>query len=150
MSCFPEIIVCRVGWQDAITELRAVRTAVFIDEQNVPAELEWDSMDEACLHVLAVNAGGVAVGTGRLLPDAHIGRMAVLAPWRGSGIGRLMLEELITAAREHRHPAVELSAQTHAIGFYRRFGFEIVSDEYLYAGIPHRTMRLSLFTPARR
>jgi predicted GNAT family N-acyltransferase len=70
--------------------------------------------------------------------------MAVLAPWRRSGVGAAMLAELIVAARERHHAAVELSAQTHAIGFYRRFGFEVISAEYLDAGIPHRSMRLAL------
>jgi predicted GNAT family N-acyltransferase len=147
MSLFPEISVRRVHWHEAAGELRAIRKTVFVGEQNVPEELEWDGMDERCLHVLAATASGEPVGTGRLLPDAHIGRMAVLVQWRRSGIGALMLAELICAARERNHPAVELSAQTHAIGFYRRFGFEIVSGEYLDAGIPHRTMRLSLLTP---
>ena len=73
--------------------------------------------------------------------------MAVIKEWRGRGVGGAILAELIAAAREARHSMVELSAQTHAIGFYRRYGFEVVSEEYLDAGIPHRTMRLSLFRP---
>jgi predicted GNAT family N-acyltransferase len=127
--------------------LRAIRTAVFVAEQNVPVELEWDGVDDQCLHVLAESAGGEAIGTGRLLPDGHIGRMAVLKSWRGNGVGSAILTELIAAARERRHSAVELSAQTHAIEFYRRHGFEVVSGEYLDAGIPHRKMRMSLATP---
>jgi predicted GNAT family N-acyltransferase len=147
MNFFAPIVVRRVTWQESGDALHAIRRAVFIEEQNVPAALEWDGADDECLHVLATTAAGAAVGTGRLLPDAHIGRMAVLATWRGRGVGRLMLAELIGAARERGYPAVELSAQTHATGFYARFGFEIVSGEYLDAGIPHRTMRLSLLTP---
>ena len=139
--------VRRVAWNEAVADLRAIRIAVFVDEQHVPEQLEWDGMDELCLHVVAVNASGSAVGTGRLLPDGHIGRMAVLAQWRKMGIGALMLAELLAAARERRHAAAELSAQTHALGFYRKFGFEVVSGEYLDAGIPHRTMRLALVTP---
>ena len=142
-----QVTIRRVDWDTAFADLRAVRKTVFIDEQRVPEELEWDGIDERCLHVLAATAAGAAVGTGRLLPDGHIGRMAVLPHWRGRGIGGLLLAELIAAAQELKHHAVELSAQTHAIGFYRRFDFEVVSGEYLEAGIPHRTMRLMLVRP---
>jgi predicted GNAT family N-acyltransferase len=142
-----EVTVRRVSWNTAFAELRAIRKTVFVDEQNVPEELEWDGIDEQCVHVLAATATNEKVGTGRLLPDGHIGRMAVLAHWRGQGIGGLLLAELIAAARERRHQFIELSAQTHAIGFYRRFGFEVVSGEYLDAGIPHRSMRMSLVKP---
>jgi predicted GNAT family N-acyltransferase len=147
MSVLPNFTVRRVDWNDAAADLRAVRAAVFIDEQNVPAQLEWDGIDGQCLHVIAVDAGGRAVGTGRLLPDGHIGRMAVLAQWRRKGIGAQLLTTLIEMARERKHAVIELSAQTHAIGFYRKFGFEVVSDEYLDAGIPHRTMKLPLLMP---
>lgn len=141
MNGSPQVRVRRVGWSDAHDELRAIRLTVFVREQHVPEELEWDDIDGECLHVLAETAAGKAIGTGRLLPDGHIGRMAVLAPWRGRGVGGMLLAELIAAARERGHAAVELSAQTHAIGFYRRFGFEVVSGEFLDAGILHRTMR---------
>ncbi len=144
MNISPQVTVRRVSWSEAGAALRAIRKLVFVDEQRVPEELEWDRIDEHCLHVLAAAAGGDAVGTGRLLPDGHIGRMAVMQGWRRRGVGGAILMELIVAAREARHPMVELSAQTHAIAFYRRYGFEVVSEEYLDAGIPHRTMRLLL------
>ena len=149
MNDLPQVTVGRVEWSEARDELRAIRINVFVREQHVPEELEWDSIDEKCLHVLAKTASGEAVGTGRLLPDGHIGRMAVLAHWRGRGVGGMVLAELIAAAVERGHAAVELNAQTHAIGFYRRFGFEVVSGEYLDAGIPHRNMRCSLLKPPR-
>jgi len=142
-----QITVRRVNWHAALVDLRAIRKTVFVGEQRVPEELEWDGIDEQCLHVLAATGAGEAIGTARLLPDGHIGRMAVLANWRRRGVGSLLLAELVAAARELKHQAVELSAQTHAIGFYRRFGFEVVSGEYLEAGIPHRAMRMSLFKP---
>jgi len=81
------------------------------------------------------------------LPDGHIGRMAVLKYWRGRGVGSAILAELIEAAREKGCDSAILDAQTHALKFYARFGFEIVSDEFMDAGIPHRTMRAMLFTP---
>ena len=134
----------RVDWAIASGELRAVRSAVFIEEQGIPQELEWDDMDARCIHVLAISADGTAIGGGRLLPDGHIGRMAVLKPWRRKGVGAALLGELVAVAMEQGHESAELSAQTHAIGFYRRFGFEVTSEEYLEVGIPHRALRLVL------
>jgi len=144
MSVSPVFGVRRVGWSDAGLQLRAIRTAVFIDEQNVPVELEWDGLDVLCLHVVAEAATGEAIGTGRLLPDGHIGRMAVLKSWRRRGVGRALLLELLAAAGERGHERVELNAQTRAIGLYARFGFGVVGDEFMEAGIPHRTMRMEL------
>lgn len=143
MSQPAQVTVRRVSWNEAAEALREIRRIVFVDEQRVPEDLEWDGIDGQCLHVLAASAAGETVGTGRLLPDGHIGRMAVLKTWRGRGVGSLILSELIAAARERNHPVVELSAQTHAIEFYRRHGFEVTSEEYLDAGIPHRRMRLA-------
>jgi len=143
----PQVTVRRVSWSDAGAALREIRLAVFVREQHVPEDLEWDGMDEKCLHVLAETSAGEAVGTARLLPDAHIGRMAVLPAWRQRGVGGMLLIELMTAARERGQYAIELSAQTHAIGFYRRFGFEVFGGEYMDAGIPHRIMRCSAVRP---
>lgn len=142
--------VRRVGWNEAGAALRSIRKTVFVDEQSVPEDLEWDGLDDRCIHVLAETESGEAVGTGRLLPDGHIGRMAVLKRWRGKGVGSALLEELVAVAREQGFDRVELSAQTHAIGFYARFGFEAVGAEYMDAGIPHRAMRLALVTSKRR
>ncbi|MFN3629816.1 MAG: GNAT family N-acetyltransferase, partial [Casimicrobiaceae bacterium] len=112
-------------------------------EQGVPAELEVDDNDPVSIHAIAW-AGGQAAGCGRLLPDGHIGRMAVLKPWRGRGVGAAILRHLIERARQRGDREVVLSAQTHAIGFYERFGFMAEGPEYLDCNIPHRDMRLSL------
>jgi predicted GNAT family N-acyltransferase len=136
----PVFSVQRVEWATAHETLRAIRAAVFIVEQRVPPELEWDDTDANCVHVVAVASDGQSIGTGRLLTDGHIGRMAVLRPWRGRGVGAALLRELLAAARDNGHESIELSAQTHAIGFYERFGFAAVGPEYLEAGIPHRKM----------
>jgi predicted GNAT family N-acyltransferase len=149
MNTSLQVAVRRASWKTDNAALRSVRYTVFVEEQRVPVELEWDELDEHCLHVVAETVSGAAIGTGRLLPDGHVGRMAVLEEWRRRGVGGLLLEELLSAARARGYPAVELSAQTHAIGFYRRFGFEVVSDEYPDAGILHRTMRLLLVKPAQ-
>ncbi len=119
-----------------------VRFAVFVEEQKVPAEMELDEFDPVCVHALAVDADGKVLGTGRLLPDGHIGRMAVLREARGAGVGSALLRALMQAARRRGDRAVVLSAQTHAIPFYRRFGFVAEGDDYDDAGIPHRQMRL--------
>lgn len=136
--------VSRAAWPRDSAMLRAVRREVFIDEQKVPPALEWDGRDDACLHVLAQRPGGEAIGTGRLLPEGRIGRMAVVRAARGNGVGAAILRELLAAARERGFSEIQLSAQTHALGFYERFGFVAAGAEYLDAGIPHRTMRLKL------
>ena len=104
--------------------------------------MELDEHDPQCVHALAYAADGTVVGTGRLLPDGHIGRMAVLKARRGQGIGGAILESLVAVARERGDAEIVLSAQTHAIGFYCRHGFAVEGDVYPDAGIPHQDMRL--------
>jgi len=136
-------------WEAARAEASRIRFSVFVEEQGVPREIELDDMDARCVHALAFD-GGRAVGTGRLLPDAHIGRMAVLEGWRGRGVGGLILEALIAKARERGERKVFLSAQVHATGFYARHGFRAVGEVYEEAGIPHRAMERALQEPFRR
>jgi predicted GNAT family N-acyltransferase len=136
--------VRRADWERDRESLRCVRTAVFVDEQSVPPALEWDNMDDNCLHVLAEDDRGAPIGTGRLLPDGHIGRMAVLAAWRGRGVGGAILLELLRCAAGHGLSEVVLNAQTHAIGFYARHGFSVEGATFLDAGIEHRHMRRRL------
>jgi predicted GNAT family N-acyltransferase len=124
--------------------LRSVRDTVFVQEQNVPPDIELDAIDPQCRHVLARDAQGRAIGTGRLTPQRSIGRLAVLREWRGRGVGEALLQALLDLARERRYSQVELHAQVDAIGFYEKFGFEPVGDEYLEAGIRHRTMQRAL------
>lgn len=135
-----------VNWHASRDPLHAVRRAVFIEEQQVPEEEEWDAIDERCCHVLAISAAGEPIGTGRLLPDGHIGRMAVLKAWRGKGVGSAMLRTLLDLAQKDGFQMVRLNAQTHAMGFYARHGFSVVGDEFIEAGIPHRKMQISLNT----
>jgi predicted GNAT family N-acyltransferase len=122
---------------------------VFIEEQRVPEALEWDDVDERCYHVLAVSDDGSPIGTGRLLPDGHIGRMAVLREWRGQGVGSAILEMLLDLARKDGLQTLALNAQTHAVGFYAQHGFSLFGDEFIEAGIPHRKMRLQLAPPEK-
>jgi predicted GNAT family N-acyltransferase len=120
--------------------LRHIRRVVFIDEQKVPEALEWDGIDEECRHVIAENAAGEAIGCARLLPDGHIGRVAVLAEARGKGVGDALLGSMIELAAELGHRRVVVNAQTHAIAFYERHGFVVSGEEFDDAGIPHRAM----------
>lgn len=133
-----------VRWEEAEPALRVIRTAVFIHEQHVPEVLEWDEFDVISVHLLARDAAGQPVGTARLLPDGHIGRMAVLKEWRGQGIGSAMLHKLLQEMmRRHQHEA-QLNAQTSAVPFYEKFGFRVSGEEFMEAGIPHVKMTLSL------
>ncbi|KAF0162567.1 MAG: hypothetical protein FD157_3876 [Rhodocyclaceae bacterium] len=128
------------SWNELMAQARQVRDAVFVDEQKVPQDIEWDEHDALSRHVIARDSDGGAIGTGRLLPDGHIGRMAVLADWRGKGVGRALLERLLEEARLQGHDHLALHAQTQASGFYRRFGFVEEGPEFIEAGIPHRIM----------
>ena len=132
------------NWDDARPEARRIRELVFVQEQGVPLELEMDDQDARCDHALAHASDGAAVGTGRLLPDGHIGRMAVLKNWRGKGVGALLLLALIEQARQRRHARVRLNAQVYAAGFYRRYGFEVSGPEFMDAGISHVPMQREL------
>jgi len=134
----------RVSWQAAENELRALREAIFINEQQVPEELEWDGRDDSGAHVLAFDEQNRPIGTGRLLPDGHIGRMAVLPPWRHQGVGSALLTALIAIAQKMRLPKVELDAQTQAQGFYQRHGFQPVGKVFMDAGILHQRMQREL------
>ena len=133
-----------VEWSAARAALESVRRAVFIVEQAIPEDMEWDEFDALSRHALAVDAAGAPVGCGRLLPDGHVGRLAVLAPLRGVGVGSLLLERLVEMARANGHSRIVLNSQVHAMPFYARHGFAAIGDEFMEAGIPHRTMARTL------
>ncbi|HET7674072.1 MAG TPA: GNAT family N-acetyltransferase, partial [Gammaproteobacteria bacterium] len=135
-------------WKADAPLLRPIRQAVFIDEQRVPEELEWDELDIHCLHALALDTSGTPIGCGRLTTDGKIGRMAVLAPWRKAGVGGAILRFLIDEARRRGATECRLDAQIEAVDFYHRHGFIAEGDEFLDANIRHRRMRLTL--PGRR
>ena len=127
-------------WATTGSAIRAIRETVFIHEQGVPVELEWDGLDSSCAHVLAWNDRGETIGTARMQRNGTIGRMAVLKDWRGRGVGRALLQTLLDLAVRQGLPRVTLSAQTHALGFYERAGFHVVGKPFMDAGIPHRKM----------
>lgn len=127
-------------WATLRADAARVRLDVFVAEQGIPEALEWDEHDAVSVHAVVYDRDR-PVATGRLLPDGRIGRMAVLRAWRGRGLGGAVLEHLVGLASARGDAVVELSAQVHAIGFYRRHGFDADGPVYDDAGIPHRTMR---------
>jgi predicted esterase YcpF (UPF0227 family)/predicted GNAT family N-acyltransferase len=132
------------SWCALGPEARVVRTEVFVHEQHVSPEEELDALDGQCLHALARDALGKPVATGRLLPDGHIGRMAVDRGCRGRGLGSQVLLALVSEARRRGDAQVVLAAQLHARSFYARHGFVEEGETFMDAGIPHRLMRCSL------
>jgi predicted GNAT family N-acyltransferase len=135
----------------------SVRKAVFVVEQRVAEDIEYDAYDAGALHVLAVSADGLPLGTGRLLYGEEaaaktggdlsvgsLGRLAVTRDARGLGVGVALVRAIEDAARARGLAAVDLHAQTHALGFYERLGYEAYGPEFPDAGIPHRAMRRAL------
>jgi predicted GNAT family N-acyltransferase len=179
--------VTPAAWDTDLADLRAVREQVFLIEQQIPPDEEWDALDAKSRHVLARDRDGKPIGTGRLVPpqsaihagiardsgaqasesaeasmnmrrtrrvedgqderapaSATIGRMAVLAEWRGTGVGTAIMHVLLEQARALHYPAIELRAQSHAIAFYAALGFESHGEEFIECDIPHRNMRVEL------
>lgn len=139
------MVEVRVGeWAELGREAGAIRTAVFVEEQRIPAEMEWDEADAGCLHAVAYNRLGLPLATGRLLQHvpgvAKIGRMAVIQAVRGSGVGHEVLDALMKAARARGDHEVLLHAQSSAAPFYARAGFAPRGSVFEEAGIPHIEM----------
>jgi len=146
-----------LGWEEALPMARPVREAVFVQEQKVPIELEWDEWDEPSVHAIALLGPDFrkmnVAGTGRLLPtgpdgSARLGRMAVLSHCRGKGIGQSILDALLAEARKRRVRRIDIHAQRYAADFYRQAGFVQSGDVFDEAGIPHIAMSLTLTSPA--
>jgi predicted GNAT family N-acyltransferase len=133
--------VIRTDWAADSAALLAIRHRVFVEEQAVPLELEHDAYDATAVHLLAL-VDDTPVGTARMLPGGHIGRMAVLAEWRGRGIGTALLRSLLELAESQGVRSPYLHAQCSAIGFYERLGFRAEGPEFIDARIPHRLMRI--------
>ena len=125
-------------------DIRRIRFAVFVAEQQVPAELEMDERDPHCTHVLAFDDGGTAVATGRIDADGKIGRVAVIAEARRGGAGRAVMEHLHAIANERGLRAVWCNAQVGAAPFYERLGYQSVGERFYEAGIEHVRMDKTL------
>ena len=133
-----------MDWEKAQPHAAPLRFAIFVDEQNVPAGIELDDQDAVSAHAVAYDEAGKPIGTGRLLPDGHIGRMAVRKEWRRKGIGAKLLDALCAEAKKRGHAEVVLSAQLQAAEFYRGAGFVAEGKIYQEAGILHQLMRKKL------
>lgn len=123
--------------------IRAVRNAVFIEEQHISPELEFDGLDDDAIHVL-LSIDGQWAGTGRMRDDGHIGRIAVRKEFRGLGLGARVVQALVDEAARRGLARVYLGAQKYATGFYRKLGFTPYGDEFLDAGIVHIAMEKPL------
>ncbi|MDO5624281.1 MAG: GNAT family N-acetyltransferase [Pseudomonadota bacterium] len=147
----PVIRVHTGDWATLGEAARALRTAVFIEEQGITREDEWDDADASAVHAVAFNPLGTPVATGRLLQEglpgsghARIGRMAVARPLRGSGLGRLIVQALQQAAHQRGDTHIVLSAQRSAEAFYQRLGYAAQGEPYEEVGIAHIDMRRAL------
>ncbi|WP_305420090.1 GNAT family N-acetyltransferase [Photobacterium leiognathi] len=133
-----------VAFDDAHRGLiRTVREQVFIQEQQIDPEIEFDNLDSAAVHVMVMD-GEQPLGTGRILADGHIGRIAIMKAARGQGLGAKVVQALVEYAQQQGYPRVDLGAQTHAVDFYRKLGFMPYGDEFMEANIPHQAMEQML------
>ena len=139
------IKMTEVDWSEQQEALSDIRREVFIEEQQVPKDLEWDGLDTKCRHVLAYDlTQELPVGTGRLVSDGQIGRMAIRKDYRRKGIGHKILQQLIEMAKGDGHTQVYLHAQLYIMEFYQQAGFEVSGDTFMDAGIPHVKMTMKL------
>lgn len=136
-------IVRKADWQNDMVSIMRIREAVFINEQNIPPEQEWDDLDSQATHFLSID-GNYAMGTARLTKETNecgrISRVAVLKDWRGLRIGESIINAAIQEAKIQGFKTLLLSAQKYATKFYQHFGFEVIGDEFLEVGIPHVDM----------
>ncbi|KJG33163.1 GNAT family N-acetyltransferase [Photobacterium angustum] len=133
-----------VAFDDANKEsIRFVREQVFIKEQQIDPEIEFDGLDTQAVHVLVVDSEQ-PLGTGRILADGHIGRIAIMKAARGKGLGVKVVQALVEYAKQQGYPRVDLGAQTHAVDFYRKLGFTPYGEEFMEANIPHQAMEQML------
>lgn len=138
----PEFSVRTAHWSGEAPDIKRIRQQVFVQEQGVPETLEWDGKDAGAVHLLAKDGRDRPIGTARMLANGHIGRMAVLPDWRNQGVGSALLDRLLEIARRDHYAIPFLNAQTDAMNFYLKQGFETQGDVFMDAGIPHIRMAL--------
>lgn len=131
------------GWGLLEKNAKLIREQVFIQEQGIAPEDEWDDLDAMALHFIVYDREQ-PIATARLLPQHSVGRVAVLIPYRKQGIGKILMEHIIEYARQQNLPYLKLSAQTYVTAFYEALGFVVQGEEYLDCGIPHINMTLEL------
>ena len=138
-----DFIIRSGSWADLQQDAMSIRESVFIQEQNIVETEEWDAFDAVSIHFVVYD-GSIAIATARLLENNSVGRVAVLKEYRGKGIGRLLMFDIIQTAKNEQREFLKLSSQVHAIPFYESLGFKLQGEEYLDCGIPHRDMYLCL------
>lgn len=131
------------SWQERAQAAKAIREAVFVQEQHIAAEDEWDDFDATAIHFV-VYLQDQAIATARLLPNNSIGRVAVLKSYRGLKIGQQLMQAVIDYAQQEQRAFLKLSSQVHAIGFYQALGFKVQGQDYLDCGIAHIDMQMNL------
>lgn len=139
----PDYAIHKGSWDDLAIDAKKVRTEVFIQEQSIAENDEWDAEDEKCLHFVMYDKNQ-AIATARLLENNSIGRVAVLKNYRGQGIGQQLMQHIIAVAVTEQRDFLKLSAQVYAIGFYENLGFKLKGDPYLDCGIPHVDMYMNI------
>lgn len=132
-------------WNKLEQDAKFIRKQVFIIEQNIPEEEEWDDQDMISDHFVVYDQNQ-PIATARLLQNNSVGRVAVLKAYRGQGIGRMIMLEIIRQAHQQDRKFLHLSSQVHAISFYEKLGFSIQGDAYDECGIPHIKMQLVIET----
>jgi predicted GNAT family N-acyltransferase len=140
MNSIDTLQIRLAGWEQDSAAIRAVRNRVFSDEQGISEALDFDGRDHECVQVLARTGEGNTIGTARMLPDGHVGRIAVHKEWRGRGVGTRLVEYLADVARERGFAEIHLHSQAQAAGFYARLGFEARGETFMEAGIEHVLM----------
>lgn len=150
------IKILKTDWKTSQNMLKTIRETVFIQEQRVPVELEWDNEDIDAIHLLAIHTEPVLytssvveepVGTSRILintDQARIGRMAVLPEWRNKGIGSQLLKHSLSLCKQQQVHSVFIHAQEYVVPFYEKAGFQVAGDRFIDAGIPHKKMKILL------
>jgi predicted GNAT family N-acyltransferase len=134
------------NWSIDNETIQAIRTEVFIQEQSVPVALEWDGLDDQATHLLVFTYNHKAVATLRLLDDGHIGRVAVLKPFRRLGIATAMMQTALKILQQRHISNISLDSQQEVIPFYQKLGFQTIGSVFMDAGIPHIKMRKQLQT----
>ncbi|MGK8803205.1 GNAT family N-acetyltransferase [Acinetobacter seifertii] len=130
-------------WEQLEKDVKYIREQVFIQEQGITPEDEWDDFDAIAVHFMVYDKEQL-IATARLLPQHSVGRVAVLMPYRKQGIGKILMQHIIDYARNQKLPYLKLSAQTHVTAFYEALGFQVQGEVYQDCGIPHIDMTLAL------
>lgn len=131
------------GWEQLEKDAKYIREQVFIQEQGIASEDEWDDFDATAVHFMVYDKEQ-PIATARLLPQHSVGRVAVLMPYRKQGIGKILMQHIIDYARNQKLPYLKLSAQTYVTAFYEALGFNVQGEVYQDCGIPHINMILAL------